>query len=202
MHLELLVEEPSAEAALRELFPKILGVEVSFRTIVHEGKPDLLKKLPNRLRGYRSWIPADWRIVVLLDKDREDCRTLKAQLEQMAAEAGFTTKSRARKGRRFQVLNRLAVEEIEAWFFGDVGAMIKAFPRVPRNLAQKAGYRDPDAISGGTWEALERVLQRAGHFPGGLPKIETARKIARFMDPDVNRSKSFQVFREDLSQLR
>lgn len=202
MHLEVLVEEPAVEAALKELLPKVLKSGTPFHVIVHEGKDDLLKKLPGRLQGYRAWIPSDWRIMVLIDEDRQDCRKLKIQLERIAREAGFATKSSARSRRPFQVLNRLAIEELEAWFFGDVGAIVQAFPRVSRHLEKKAGYRDPDAITGGTWETLERVLQRAGYFPGGLPKIETARKIARLMDPGVNRSKSFQVFRDGLSQLR
>ncbi|MBI2506286.1 MAG: DUF4276 family protein [Candidatus Latescibacteria bacterium] len=202
MHLEVLVEEPSAEAALKELLPKILKSTISFHVVVHGDKGDLLKKLPSRLQGYRAWMPSDWRIMVLIDEDRQDCRKLKFQLERIAREAGFTTKSSARSGRSFQVLNRLAVEELEAWFFGDVNAILQAFPRIPRHLGKKSGYRDPDAIAGGTWEALERILQRAGYFPGGLPKIETARRIARFMNPGINRSKSFQVFRDGLFQLR
>jgi len=98
-------------------------------------------------------------------------------------------------------VNRLAVEELEAWFFGDVEAIAAAYPRVPRNLARKAPFRNPDRIKGGTWEALERVLQRAGHFPGGLGKIEAARAIARHMDPQRNRSRSFCVFRDALLEI-
>lgn len=198
MHIEVLVEEPSTEAALLELLPKILGDGTSFRIIVHEGKPDLLKKLPNRLRGYRAWLPIDWHIVVLIDEDRQDCRELKAHLEKIAVKAGFTTKSSAKIGGQFQVMNRLAIEELEAWFFGDVNAMRQAYPRVSQHLAAKTTYKDPDAIPGGTWEALERLLQKAGYFPGGLPKIETARTIAKFMNPRDNRSNSFQIFRDGL----
>jgi len=62
MHLELFVEEPSAEAALAILVPRIVGPEITFRIYPHQGKTDLLHKLPARLRGYRSWLPADWRI--------------------------------------------------------------------------------------------------------------------------------------------
>jgi hypothetical protein len=96
------------------------------------------------------------------------------------------------------VVNRIAVEELEAWFFGDATAIMQAYPGIPASLPQKAKYREPDAIAGGTWEALERVLQRAGYFKGGLAKIEAARSIARKMDPQQNRSISFRCFRDAL----
>ncbi len=100
-----------------------------------------------------------------------------------------------------RVLHRLAIEELEAWFFGDVPALQAAFSRVPASLAAKAPYRDPDAILGGTWESLQKVLQRAGHYRGGLQKIDAARRIAAHMDPDTNRSRSFRHFRDALRQI-
>ena len=200
-HLELLVEESSSEAALRNLVPAIVGSHVSFRIHAHQGKPDLLAKLPNRLKGYRNWLPDDWRIVVLIDEDREDCTKAKGQLEDIAAQAGLVTKSAAKAGEPFHVLNRLCVEELEAWFFGDVKAVVSAYPRVPHSLAHRAGFRNSDAIVGGTWEALERVLQRAGYHRGGLEKVRAATEISQYMDPQRNASKSFQVFRTALISL-
>lgn len=201
MHIEILVEEPSAEAALQNIVPMIVGQDVSFAIHPHQGKSDLLAKLPGRLRGYRAWLPSDWRIVVLIDEDREDCEDLKARLEAAASEAGLVTKSIAGRTSQFQVLNRLAIEELEAWFFGDVEALHGAYPRVSLHLGKKAKYRDPDAIVGGTWEALERELQRLGYHPGGLPKMSAAREISTHMDPARNRSKSFQVFRQGLMEM-
>jgi hypothetical protein len=76
-----------------------------------------------------------------------------------------------------------------------------AYSRVSRTIAYKSKYRDPDAIKGGTWEAFERILKRAGYFKGGLRKIEAARDIAQYMTPKINRSKSFQVFRSCLREM-
>jgi hypothetical protein len=199
-HIEFLVEEPSAEAALRALVPAIVGQDVTFRVHPFQGKQDLLKRLPDRLRGYRSWLPADWRIVVLIDADDEDCRQLKARLEMAALRAGLVTKSSSRAGSPFQVVNRLAVQELEAWFFGDVEALCAAYPRLSRKLATKARYRDPDAIPE-TWEALERELQRAGYFSAGLEKLSASRAISARMTLAANRSRSFQVFRSALELL-
>lgn len=201
MHLELLVEEQSAEVALRLLVPKIVGKSASFEVRAFQGKQNLRRKLGERLRGYRHWLPDNACIVVLVDLDVHDCRELKDELEQTALDAGLRTVSTAKKGQRFQVVNRLAIEELEAWFFGDVAALNAAYPRVPPSLGQRRRYRDPDAIPGGTWEALERVLQNAGYYSGGLPKVEAARKISAFMEPQRNRSKSFQVFRDTLLRI-
>ena len=200
MHIEFLVEESSAEAALNNLAPAILGPDVTFQVHPYNGKPDLLAKLPDRLRGYRPWLPADWRIVVLLDADEADCRQLKARMETIAHAAGLTTRSAA-GGAQFQVLNRLAVQELEAWFFGDVEALCAAYPRLDPNLAKRSRYRNPDAIAGGAWEALERELQRVGCAPGGLAKVATARAVSEHMQPERNRSHSFQVFQQGLLEL-
>lgn len=202
MHLEVLVEELSAEQALRMLLPRILGNEVTFELHPFRGKPDLLAKLPDRLRAYAHWINgADTRIVVLVDADRQDCAQLKARLEKVAAEAGLLTKSAAGPGAPFVVLNRLVVEELEAWFFGDCVALRAAYPRVPTNLEHRAPYRHPDRIAGGTCERLQRVLQDAGYHHGGLQKVAAATAIATHMDPARNTSPSFRQFCDGLRAL-
>ena len=201
MHVEFLVEEPSAEVALANIVPKILGAGNSFKIHAFQGKSDLLGKLLHRLRGYKSWLPEDWRIVVLVDADGEDCRRLKGQIERKAQEVGLLTKTNRPTGSRFQILNRLAIEELEAWFFGDVEALHATYPRIPLTLGRKAKYRDPDAIGGGTWEALYRELKRIGYYSGGFPKISVARAVSENMVPERNRSRSFQVFCRELLAL-
>ena len=198
MYLEFLLEEPSAEAVLRTILPKILSGNISYDFFVFKGKEHLLKNLPERLKTYRQWISDDWRIFVLIDEDRKDCHELKAKLEQAAHEAGFVTKSSAAENEDFQVVNRLAIEELEAWFFGDVEALHAAYPRVSQNLQYQERYRDPDAIQGGTYEALERLLIRQNYFRERIPKPTVAQNIAQHMEPSRNRSKNFQVFVEGL----
>jgi hypothetical protein len=201
MHIEFLVEDLSTQEACEALLPKLLSSGTEYEIRSFKGKQDLLSKLPARLRGYRAWIPQDWRIVVLLDLDNENCHDLKHKLEDMSQQAGLITKTACIQGQVFQVLNRIMIEELEAWFFGDVGAIQEAYAGIPSSLAQKEKYRDPDAIQGGTWEALQRELQGAGHFRGGLDKVRAAREIAQFMNPEINRSLSFQIFRQGLLEL-
>lgn len=193
--LIVLVEEPSMEVALEQLLPKMLaGAQFEIRRF--QCKDDLLKNLPARLRGYRTWLPQGWAILVLVDRDDDDCLALKQRLDKMAAAAGLVSKTSAGHDAPFQVANRIAIEELEAWFFGDWAAVQAAFPRVPATLPSKAGFRDPDAVLGGTWEALERVLKRAGYFKTGLRKVECARLVGHNMNPLKNSSKSFRAFSE------
>ncbi|MGF1612348.1 MAG: DUF4276 family protein [Gammaproteobacteria bacterium] len=191
--LNVMVEEPSMGAALDCLLPALLG-HTEFQIVRFQCKDDLLKKAPERLQAYASWLPIAWRILVLVDRDDDDCRALKAKLESIAARAGLMTKTAAQGGTRFQVVNRIAVEELEAWFFGDWTAVQAAYPRVPATVPRKARFRDPDAIAGGTWEAIERVLKRAGYFSTGVRKLELARSVTAHMVPQRNRSRSFQAF--------
>ncbi len=201
MHIVFMVEEESAEKFLEVIVPVMLGNHVSKEIHVFQGKTDLMNQLPARLRAYARWLPEDWRIVVLTDRDSEDCRQLKHRMESIALNAGLRSRSNPGEGGHFQVLNRIVVEELEAWYFGDAQAIGQAYAGVPATLDRKAKFRDPDAIMGGTWEALERVLQRAGYHRGGLAKIKAAQDISGFMAPERNRSKSFNVFRDGLLDL-
>ncbi len=110
MHFEFLVEEASLESALTQILPKILPSTVTFKIHAFRGKYDLICKLPNRLKGYQAWLPPDWKIVILIDEDREDCLKLKNKLEDIAILAGLITKSSGQKNKYFQVLNRIVVE--------------------------------------------------------------------------------------------
>jgi hypothetical protein len=201
MHFEFLVEELSAEMALHNLLPKLLVGEHTYRIISFQGKKDLLDKLPKELRGYQRWIDPDFKIIVLIDRDGQDCHVLKNHLEELSANAHLITKSKANKNLIFNVLNRIAIEELEAWFFGDHEAVKIAYPRVSNTFQNKAQYRNPDQISGGTWEALERVLKAAGYFKYGYRKTEAAANISKHMEPLRNRSKSFQIFWSGIADI-
>ncbi len=192
-HLEFLVEEPSLEAFLQELLPSHLPAGITFQIHAHRGKGDLLTKLAGRLRGYARWPGNNWRIFVLVDRDADDCQKLKQRLEDMSAQVGLRTRTRAAGGNSWQVANRIVIEELEAWYFGDPEAICSAYPRVSLRALNQARYRDPDAISD-TWETLKQVLRRKGYFRRGISKPEAARNIAAHIAPQRNRSRSFKVF--------
>ncbi len=198
-HLVLLVEEPSMEAFLRALLPRLLPADRTFEVHAFQGKSDLMGKLEARLQGYAQWLPPDWRLFVVVDRDDDDCRALKERLEAVAERAGLVTRSRAGAA-PWQLVNRIAIEELESWYFGDWEAVKAGYPRVSAHVPQRQGLRDPDAIAGGTWEAFERVMQRHGYFKAGLAKIEAARSIAARIVPERNRSASFRAFHAALME--
>jgi len=184
------------EAFLRAFLPRLLPQGHTFAVHPFQGKPDLLAKLEARLRGYASWLPSDWRIVIVVDRDRDDCRALKKQLEAIAERAGLRTRSVAGAS-TWHLVNRIAIEELESWYFGEWEAVCQAYPRMGPEVPNRARYREPDAI-GGAWEAFERVMQEHGYYKNGLAKIEAARRIGTHFDSTRCRSRSFQVFREAL----
>ena len=199
-HVEVLVEEPSMQAAMQRLLPRLLG-ETTFKVYAFRCKQDLLKRLPERLWGYSKWLPSDWRILVIVDRDNDNCLELKEKMETVASDASLVTKTQADDSISYHVVNRVAVEELEAWYFGDWQAVRRAYPRVSESVPRRARYRKPDEIKGETWEAFERLLKRSGYFRNGLRKIEAARKVAKHWNPEANKSHSFQVLRKTLCDM-
>lgn len=192
MHIEFLVEEYSIEVTLKIIVPKIIGDNHSFLIHNFQNKDRLLKKLPERMNAYAKFVPEDWRIVVVVDQDRDDCLDLK----KILCDASSVVTQQ--KGNI--VLHRIAVEELESWFLGHISAICAEYKKIPTSLCQQAGFRNPDTIKGGTWEQLDRILKKYG-YETGLQKIDFAQKVAPYMDMENNQSKSFQVFRDGLRTI-
>jgi len=196
--LEVLLEEPSAESVLRILIPRIIPgatEHVHFEMRVFSGKDDLLRKLPQRLRGYSAWAAsADVRILTLLDRDDDDCAALKKRLDLLALDAGLAVHKSGTQAGGGEFKARIACEEIEAWYLGDPNALKTAYPKIARNFESRKGFRDVDSIKGGTWERLEKLLQDAGYFSNGLRKLEIARTMAPLLNLENSGSPSFMSF--------
>lgn len=197
MHVELLVEEQSMEAFCEPCCRSSSPRPVATQSIRFQCKDALRRKIVDRLRGYAHWLPEDWRVFVLVDRDDDDCAMLKAEIEANVRRAGLRTRS---QDPHWRVATRIVVEELEAWYFGDWQAVLKAYPKVSPRIPGRRAYREPDGIVR-TWEAFERILKRHGYFKGGLRKTEAARAIAEHVDPDANRSRSFVVFYSTLMEL-
>ena len=194
-YLEFHVEERSMEAFLDAWLDQVLPENCTSRIYTYQGKYALLRKLGNRLKGYSTWLPPDYRLVVIVDRDNDECHQLKSTLEDICEKAGL--RSRCFAGcTDWQVVTRIAIEELEAWYFGDWPAVRAAYPSVSPHIANQARYRTPDAIRGGTWEAFERVMQKCGYFKQGLAKVQAATAIGKHIDPTSNRSHSFAMFRD------
>lgn len=202
MNIELLTEEPSMERALSILLPKILGPGHVWKIRSLRGKSQLLGGLQNLLAGYAYWARAGGtKVVVLVDRDDDDCLRLKKFMEDAAKNVGLSTHGNGGEGEEVTVLNRIVVEELESWFLGDADALRTAYPRLPAGLEHQRKFRDPEAVPGGAWEGLQDLLQRHGYFSAGLVKQVVAAEIARHMNVETNRSQSFQAFRDGLRRL-
>lgn len=201
MHVEILVEEPSAVAMLARLMPLLLQEGDTWHPVPHRGKDQLLIELPNRLKRYanRMLYEPELRVVLLMDADR-DCRTAKRLLEQLVADAGLCSKTTTPAGEPFKVITRLAVSELEAWFLGDRDAIAAAYPRV--HVHHFKGVSTPCDELPDAWETLHRILQKGGYYPGRYRKVEAAERIAAHLAPAQNHSPSFRCFCEGLAALR
>ncbi len=109
MNLVFLLEDRSMAALLEALLPRIVPSDVVFRLIPHEGKSDLDKSIPRKLK---AWQDPGAIFVVLRDQDSADCMQLKSQLAALCAEAG-----------RPGTLIRIACRELEAWYLADLAAV-------------------------------------------------------------------------------
>ena len=192
-HLEIIVEEPSAESFLAAWLPRLLHERATFKLHSFQGKRDLLANIEGRLKGYRHKIDENTRIIVLLDRDNADCVKLKAKLEAAADAAGLSTRTTS-GSHNWKVANRIVVEELEAWYFGAWSSVRRAYPKVPENVRKRSGLRHCDQVKGGTWETFERIMQSVGYFEGGLRKIEAAGKIGSVFEASLCDSPSFQAF--------
>ncbi len=154
----------------------------------------LLDQLPRLLRGYKNTHGVD-AVVVILDTDNRNCVNFLAELKIVAKDCNFSDKT----------LFRLAIEEVEAWYFGDREALVAAYPKAKPQPLEK--YTQ-DAICG-TWELLADVvhpggsasIKNAGWPTAGQMKHEWAEKIGPRMAPLRNISPSFAKLREGLLRL-
>ncbi|MFI5620352.1 DUF4276 family protein [Streptomyces sp. NPDC051567] len=191
--LEILVEEESAAEALRPVVAKILDgkrVRIGFRKF--RGKPDLIKNLPDRLKGYATARRRgeDVRIVVLVDRDNDDHADLKDQLDKIAITAGLIPHTEQQPG-VFNVLSGIAVRELESWYFGDWPAVRAGFPKAPAE-PPRSHKGNPDQTSGKCSDAFEKMLLSSGVRIASKP--EWGRRIGPHLALDGNRSPSFSAF--------
>ncbi len=175
-----LLEEDSMKDLLNGLLPRLFP-GLSFLCVSHEGKQDLEKSIPRKLRV--SWEPGV-RFVVMRDRDSADCRQVKEQLATLCQEA-----------KRPDALVRVVCRELEAWYIGDAKALAQAFPENSKKILRelnKSRYRDPDAVD----QPSKAIAQ---HIPA-FQKRSGARRMAAVLSRN-NGSRSFRVFVEGVERL-
>ncbi len=218
MHIEFLVEDASGKTMLEGLLPKILaGHDLTYKVhsykgiggkIPHDFKHDpkmarhriLLDNLPKLLSGYgkafQNYGPGYSAVVVVVcDLDRRDKTLFEGELNALLYRCEVQPQTRF----------CLAIEEGEAWFLGDMPAILKAYPNC--RSSARANYRQ-DSICG-TWELLADMLYQGGHLrlmqygyqAVGKEKNLWAEKITPFMDVEQNLSPSFCCFRDTVREI-
>lgn len=180
MKIVFLLEEASLKGLLDIILPRILPSGVTFMTVAHEGKQDLERSIPRKLR---AWLEPDVRFVIVRDQDGADCIRLKERLYRLCVESG-----------RPDTLVRIVCNELESWFLGDLAAVADAFnmPALIR-LQNKAKYRNPDNLTNAAQE-LKKIVP-------GYQKLRGARLIAEHLRTISNRSTSFHVFIEGVKRV-
>ena len=89
------------------------------------------------------------------------------------------------------IVTRIAVRELENWYFGDWPAVRAAYSRVPATPPKR--YRvNPDSAVTKTSDELGRILRAAGVRVRSKPAW--AERIGPHLDPDRNTSPSFRTF--------
>lgn len=174
-----LLEERSMKVLLEGLLPRLFP-DLGFLCVPHEGKQDLEKSVPRKLRAWRE---PGVRFVVLRDNDGGDCHGMKANLAALCQEGG-----------RDDVLVRIACQELEAWYLGDPVALAEAFGDDKlRRIGGKALYRHPDSVQRPSAE-LQRLVPM-------FQKVSGARRMASLLSRERNSSRSFQVLIECLERV-
>ncbi len=173
-----LVEEYSMKVLLDVLLPRLVP-GLAFLCVPHQGKQDLEKSIPKKLR---AWHEPGVRFVVLRDNDRADCRALKGRLVALC-----------RNGGRQDTLVRIACQELEAWYLGEPAALAQAFGNERlREIGAKARYRDPDVVASPSAEVSKLVPE--------FQKVSGARRMARTLSRLGNGSRSFEALMQGIER--
>ena len=211
MHFEILVEDQSGKRMLDILIPKIIGNQHSFKVHAYQGigrlprkltsstgarNRLLLDQLPRLLRGYGNTF-ANYPATVILVCDLDD-KCLKLFREELFT---ILNACNPKPETRFCI----AIEEGEAWLFGDLPAIKVAYPNAKDNVLNC--YTN-DSICG-TWELLADAvfqgganrLKKEGWRSVGREKSTWAERIASHMNVETNKSPSFCYFRQKIREL-
>jgi hypothetical protein len=177
----VLTEERSAKEVVQILAARY-APEATVRVLGHDGKNDLEKRLPGRLRAIAN--PADARFIVLRDNDGGDCSKLKERLlEQVPPD----------KAARVKI--RIVMQELESWYLGQPLALAACgliSTETAKRMGRAAKYRDPDMLINAKREFI-KLHGRANQ------QITMAQMIGPHLAEDENTSRSLRMF---LSTLR
>lgn len=207
MRIEVLTEDRSGGLVLDHILPKMIR---KYNTVAdvfirpHRGLgewPDndsagpspfasgLLELLPAKMRAYEHVYAGTATIVlVVMDSDSHSPAQIFNRLRSTCQ----------KNAPNLTYVIGVCVEEMESWLLADKAAVLAAYPDADVVTLDKY---EQDSICG-TWETLCRVILkeradrtiRIGYPAVGQLKSEWAERIAQYMDPELNKSPSFERF--------
>jgi hypothetical protein len=144
--------------------------------------------LPAKLRAYgRTLDSATDRLLVFIDLDEDSCLDLKSRLLAVLD----TCEPRP------VVLFRIAIEELEAFYLGDISAIRRAFPQArPHRLRDYV----QDSICG-TWELFQQIIGASSEDKVGWAEAMGVHLGTEWRGSGANRSPSFGQFCRGLRRL-
>lgn len=213
MYFHFLIEDQSSAKLIELLMEKIsldrpdltyrctafrgLGGFTQKNTVKETKTGKLLNDLATYLRGFNKSLSGFPSVVVIvLDNDKNDPEKFQMVLESVAQANKITVDH----------VFCIAVEEVEAWLLGDRAALMTAYPSAKSQILNSY---EQDSICD-TWELLADAI-----YPGGLIKLkrdcptfrevgtckcEWAQQIGVHMNPEKNKSPSFQRFLFELKK--
>jgi hypothetical protein len=215
MHFEVLIEDISGKTALEILIPKIISDKHTFNIHSYKGigripqglvsrsdsnRRILLDQLPRLIQGYGmtfAGYPSDYSAVLIIICDLDDRCLSDFRRELLDCVDKCAVKP--------ETYFCIAIEEGEAWYLGDIGAIKAAYPKAKDPVLNS--YINDSVCD--TWEKLADAifsggaqgLGRLGWQAVGKEKMAWASNISPHMNIDINQSPSFCYFREKLRYL-
>ena len=164
------------EVLLPRLFP-----DLSFQCVPHEGKQDLEKSIPRKLK---AWHEPGVLFCVIRDNDSGDCRVLKEKLVVLCKSGGrddtHWSVSLARSWRP-------GIWESQTLWRRLSATIIRGGSEIKRDIVTSDAVVKPSA-------EIRRLVPEFQKFSG-------ARRIARYLTRERNRSASFRVFITGIENL-
>lgn len=174
-NIVVMVEEQSMEVVVKAIVEKLT---LRDRTIVipHQGKTDLEKSFPKKLRAWNTGI--DSRFVICRDNDGGDCAVLKENLQKLLPQPS-----------KHQYKIRIVMNELEAWYLGDLAAVERAGflkPGQAVRLQRSKKFKEPERL-GNAKQEFQKLVSKKG-------QITLATLISPHLDLENNRARSFFHF--------
>lgn len=168
---------------LRILLPRLLpaGWKVDDNVFIrkHQGKSDLKKSIPIKLKAFSHW-HEPIGFIIMQDQDSNDCRKLKQELSDLCSTCN-----------NIPVLIRIVCRELESWYLGDMNAIQQAYPSFKaKAYSGKSKFRKPDVCN--AKDELKKILPN-------YQETSAARTIAPHIRIENNHSESLHQFVTGLS---